>query len=262
VTVIGVIGLGEAGFAIASDLAAAGATVHGWDPAIEAMPPGVQAARGERDAAAGAELVLSVNTADAAREIAATVAPVLQEGQVFADLNTTSPGLKRAVAELVTGAFFADVALMAPVPGRGVRTPALVSGPGTEIFTSTMAGFGMPVTALGPEVGEAAALKLARSVFAKGLAAAIGEALAAAERLDREEWLYADIERTLIEADGALLRRLIEGSPLHARRRVDEMAAAVEMLEELGVEPRIAAASKAWLRSLAEGDLHEEAARK
>ena len=49
----------------------------------------------------------------------------------------------------------------------------------------------------------------------------------------------------------ALLRRLVEGSREHAGRRVDEMAAAVAMLEELDVEPRVAAASEAWLRSLA-----------
>ena len=255
-TAIGVIGLGEAGSAIARDLAAAGAGVRGWDPLASAMPRGVEAARGEADAAAGAELVLSVNSATVAREVAERVAPVLRPGQVFADLNTASPALKRAIGELITGgALFADVALMAPVPGRGVCTPAVVSGPGAERFASAMAAYGMPVTALGAEAGDAAALKLARSVFAKGMAAAIGESLAAAERLAAAQWLYADIERTLVEADGALLRRLVEGSRIHARRRVEEMAAAVEMLEELGVEPRVAAASEAWLRSLADGEV-------
>jgi 3-hydroxyisobutyrate dehydrogenase-like beta-hydroxyacid dehydrogenase len=255
-TTIGVIGLGEAGSAIAADLAAAGASVCGWDPLVDAMPPGVKAARGERDAAAGAELVLSINSIGVAPEVAATVAPVLQPGQVFADLNTAAPSLKRAVGELIAGgALFADVALMAPVSGRGVRTPALVSGPGSTHFSAIMAAYGMPVTAVGAEAGDAAGLKLARSVFAKGMAAAIGESLAAAERLGWGEWLYADIERTLVEADGELLRRLVEGSQVHARRRVGEMSAAVEMLEELGVEPRIAAASGAWLQSLADGQV-------
>ena len=87
----------------------------------------------------------------------------------------------------------------------------------------------------------------------KGLAAAIGEALEAAERLDRRGEVYADLERTLSEADGALLRRLVDASPRHAGRRAEEMAAATAMLRELGVEPRIAAASEAWLRSLLAG---------
>ena len=145
---------------------------------------------------------------------------------------------------------FADVALMEPVPDWGVRTPALASGDGAERFAAAFERFGMPVTSVGPEPG-AAARKLARSVFMKGQAAAIGEALEAAGRLGCEDWLYRNIETTMAAADARLVRRLVEGSRQHAGRRVDEMAAAVAMLEERGVEPRVAAASEAWLRSLA-----------
>jgi 3-hydroxyisobutyrate dehydrogenase-like beta-hydroxyacid dehydrogenase len=255
--VIAVLGMGEAGAAIATDLAAAGARVLGWDPRPYDEPAGVEAATSDRAAARSADVVLSVNSAGAAVAVAQSVAPVLGESRLYADLNTGSPGLKRAVAEVVGphGVAFADVALMAPVPGRGVRTPALAAGPGAERFAAVLGGLGMPVTVLGAEVGAAAARKLARSVFTKGLAAAVGEALAAGERLGCAEWLRADIARTLEEADGATLDRLIDGSRRHARRRVEEMAAAVTMLEELGVEPRVAAASEAWLRSLEQSEV-------
>jgi 3-hydroxyisobutyrate dehydrogenase-like beta-hydroxyacid dehydrogenase len=133
------------------------------------------------------------------------------------------------------------------------RAPSLVSGSGAEEFAGTFRRLGMPVTVVGSAAGDAAARKLARSVFMKGLAAAVGEALAAGQRLGCEDWLKPDIEATLTGADAHLLRRLIEGSRTHAARRVEEMAAAVTMLEELGVEPRVAAASEAWLRSLQEG---------
>jgi 3-hydroxyisobutyrate dehydrogenase-like beta-hydroxyacid dehydrogenase len=250
--VIGMIGLGEAGSAIAVDLVAAGASVRGWDP-VAAVPDGVEAASDAAEAAAETEVVMSANSAAVALDAARSVAPALREGQVLADLNTAAPALKRELAEVVgdTDARFADVALIGPVPGNGLRTPALVSGDGAEAFAATMGPLGMPVTVVGEQPGAAAARKLARSVFAKGLAAAIGESLAAAEQLGFEDWLYADLERTLEDADAALLQRLIEGSRLHAARRVDEMKAAVGMLEEVGVEPRIASASEAWLRSLA-----------
>src|SRR5215211_3930450 len=227
---IGVVGLGEAGSAIAADLVATGATVRGWDP-VASVPDGVKVAAGAPDAAAGTEVVLSANSA--------------------------APALKREIAERIagTGALFADVALIAPVPGHGLSTPALVSGSGAARFAAVLAPLGMPVTEVGAEPGAAAARKLARSVFAKGLAAAIGEALAAAERLGFEDWLYEDLARSLENADPALLQRLIEGSRLHAARRVEEMAAAVAMLEEAGVKPRIAAASGAWLRSRAESEV-------
>jgi 3-hydroxyisobutyrate dehydrogenase-like beta-hydroxyacid dehydrogenase len=252
---IAVLGLGEAGSAIAADLAAGGARVLGFDPARPA-PDGVEATRAG-DAASRAGIVLVLTSAAVALEVAETVAPALQPGTLYADLNTSAPGLKRAVAAAVEphGAEFADVALMEPVPDWGVRTPALASGEGAERFASTFAPLGMPVTVVGGEPGAAAARKLARSVFMKGQAAAIGEALAAAERLGCEDWLYANIESTLTSSDGRVLRRLVEGSRRHAGRRVDEMAAAVEMLEELGVEPRVAAASEAWLRSLVRSEV-------
>jgi 3-hydroxyisobutyrate dehydrogenase-like beta-hydroxyacid dehydrogenase len=249
---VSVLGLGEAGSAIARDLVAAGARVRGFDP-VQQAPDGVEPARDASAAAASSDIVLSVNSAGVALEVAETVAPVLGRGALFADLNTSAPALKRAIAEVVGawGVRFADVALLRGVPGLGVGTPALVSGTGAETFAATFRRFGMPVTEVGTEAGAAAARKLARSVFMKGLAAAVGEALAAGERLGCEEWLRSDIAATMVDADARLLDRLVEGSRIHAARRVEEMTAAVAMLEELEIEPRIAGASEAWLRSLA-----------
>jgi 3-hydroxyisobutyrate dehydrogenase-like beta-hydroxyacid dehydrogenase len=251
--VIAVLGLGEAGSAIAGDLARAGARVKGFDPARPA-PEGVEAAADALDGAREADVVLSLTSSPVALEVAETVAPVLAEGALFADLNTAAPALKRDLAELVEarGARFADVALLRGVPDWGLGTPALVSGSGAQGFADAFGPLGMPVTVVGSVAGEAAARKLARSVFMKGIAAALGEALAAGERLGCEDWLRKDIESTLDGADARLVRRLTEGSRTHAERRVEEMAAAAAMLEELGVEPRVAAASEAWLRSLTE----------
>lgn len=250
---VAILGLGEAGSAIAADLSRAGVRLRGFDPARRA-PEGVEPAEDARAAAEGAELVLSLTSAPVALELAETVAPVLRKDSLFADLNTAAPSLKRELAAVVEarGASFADVALLRGVSDWGIGTPSLVSGSGAERFAAVFSQLGMPVTVVGPAAGDAAARKLARSVFMKGLAAAVGEALAAGERLGCDDWLRPDIEATLTGADARLLRRLVEGSRTHAARRVEEMAAAVAMLEELGVEPRVAAASEAWLRSLAE----------
>jgi 3-hydroxyisobutyrate dehydrogenase-like beta-hydroxyacid dehydrogenase len=255
-TTVAVLGLGEAGSAIARDLVAAGARVQGFDPVREA-PAGIHAERDAPAAAAGADAVLSVNSAEVALEVAEAVVPVLARGGLFADLNSAAPALKRAIADMVGGggARFADVALMRPVPQSGIATPALASGTGAEQFAATFQSFGMPVTTVGAAPGEAAARKLARSVFMKGMAAALAESLAAGERLGCEDWLRADIGATLADADARLVDRLTEGSRAHAVRRMEEMAAAVAMLEELEVEPRIASASEGWLRSLARSEV-------
>jgi 3-hydroxyisobutyrate dehydrogenase-like beta-hydroxyacid dehydrogenase len=209
---------------------------------------GVARATDPGSAVAGAHLVLSVNSAAAARAAAEGARPALVAGSVFADLNTASPSLKRELSTLVGDAVFADVALLGAVPARGLRTPALVSGAGARAFADALRPFGMPVVVVSAQAGDAAARKLLRSVFMKGLAASAIESLDAAAAAGEAAWLESEIAGVIgVE----LLRRLIDGSRAHAARRVDEMEAASELLAELGVEPRIAMASGAVLAALA-----------
>ncbi len=248
VTLVGFLGLGEAGSLIAADLAAAGVTVRGWDPLVPESP-GVETTAGPAEVAEGADIVVSVNSAHDALDAARSVLDTLRPGQLYADFNTAAPGRKKEVAAVIepTGAAFADVALLQSVPGRGLRTPAMASGAGAARFAEHFGAWGMPVEVGTDEPGYAASRKLARSVFLKGLAAAAGEALATGEALGCEEWLRDDLSRWLADADAAAFEHLVEGSRKHAVRRRAEMEAAVAMLEELGVTPRVAAASEAWL---------------
>jgi 3-hydroxyisobutyrate dehydrogenase-like beta-hydroxyacid dehydrogenase len=249
---VAVLGLGEAGSAIAGDLVAAGASVRGFDPARPDVPEGVQPADDAHAAVAGTDVVLSVNAATAAVEAAGSAASALGAGQVYADLNASAASVKRAVAELIapTGAAFADVALMDVVPGHGLRTPALVSGPGADEFARRLRPLGMPMEVLGAEPGAAATRKLLRSVFMKGLAAACLESTHAARAAGCEDWMREEIAGVLTKADGALLERLLTGSARHAGRRLHEVHDARELLTELGVEPRVSAAAEGWLAQL------------
>lgn len=81
----------------------------------------------------------------------------------------------------------------------------------------------------------------------KGLAAAAIESLEAARAAGAEDRLRAEIAAVIGEP---LLARLLAGSHAHATRRVDEMNAAAEYLEELGVQPRVARAAQEWLEQL------------
>jgi 3-hydroxyisobutyrate dehydrogenase-like beta-hydroxyacid dehydrogenase len=249
---VAVLGLGEAGATLASGLVDAGCDVRGWDPAPHCRPERVPLARSDRDAIAGADIVLSVNTAAVALDVARGIAPVLTAGQLYADLNTAAPALKRALEQTVvrSGATFADVALLGTVPALGLRTPALASGPGAPRFAELLGPLGMPVEVVGPEPGAAAGRKLVRSVFMKGLAAAILESLAAADACGLEGWLREEIAHVLDGPGEPLVERLVSGSRLHALRRRDEMEAAAEHLASLGVEPRVARAAAAWLEEL------------
>jgi 3-hydroxyisobutyrate dehydrogenase-like beta-hydroxyacid dehydrogenase len=249
---VALLGLGEAGRAFAGDLVAAGIPTAGWDPAPGRPVPGLRRAQDALDAIAEAELVLSLNSAPVAVAVATSVAPSLSPGCLFADLNTSGVAVKREIAEIISsaGASFADVALLSPVPGRGLRTPSFVSGDGAEDYARILRSFGAQVEVLSVEPGVAAARKLLRSVFMKGLAASVLESLAAAEAAGCAGWLRADIAATLRDADESLVDRLVEGSAHHAVRRIAEMEAAAELLRELGVEPHVARAAIDVLHSL------------
>jgi 3-hydroxyisobutyrate dehydrogenase-like beta-hydroxyacid dehydrogenase len=247
---VAVLGLGEAGSRLATDLTAAGVEVRGYDPDPDRDLPSISRAPDAASAAAGSDVVLSVNSARAALDAAAEVIPVLRATTIYADLNTASPDLKRELAALVAGVGvpFADVALLGPIPQRGLGAPVLASGAGAAAFAELFEPLGMPVEVLSERAGDAAALKLVRSVFMKGLAAAVVESMQAAEIAGQAEWLAKEIAGMVGQP---YLERALEGSRKHAARRVDEMEAARDLLVELGVEPRIASASAAQLAELA-----------
>ena len=249
VRVVAVLGLGEAGGIISRDLLTAGVTVRGYDPAV-AAPDGIVPAGSDAEACAGADLVLSLTTAHEAEAALRASLPGLAPTAWYADLNTSSADLKQRLAALAgrhqTG--FADVAMMAPVPGRGIGTPMLVSGAAAAEVAAALNGLGGNAAALPGPAGAAASRKLCRSVFYKGMAAAVTESLRAGRAAGCEDWLRENIAEDI---GPAMLDRLEQGSITHAVRRADEMAAATEMLGELGVPARIAAASRDWLEQLA-----------
>jgi 3-hydroxyisobutyrate dehydrogenase-like beta-hydroxyacid dehydrogenase len=250
-----ILGLGEAGARIAGDLVAFGAAVTGYDP-LE-VGPGVPRAATATEAVAAADVVLALVPAAAVVDAAATAGAALRPGAIYADCAASGVAAQRAAAGHVTaaGSDFVDVALLGVIPATGIRTPALLSGPGAARLAPILAGFGMPAGVVSDRPGDATERKLLRSVFTKGLAAAVGEALDAARRLGCEDWLRGQIEAVLVEADGGLVDRFDEGTRRHARRRVDEMAAALELLDDHGQPAEVTRAVLARLVRLADAEL-------
>ncbi len=246
---IAILGLGEAGSCFANDLADMGVNVVGYDPVpLRALHPNVRLAASNLEAAVKSDLILSVNLASVAELVATEVLPVLAAGHVFAEMNTASPETKRSVEEIImqSGAETVDVAIMAPVPPKGIKSPFLISGPGAAKFAETLNPFGLDITIVSDQVGEAATRKLLRSVVYKGFAAVMGEAVQAGKALGLEDYIRAQIG-SLIAGDNVMIDRFLEGSKTHALRRSHELDAVVAMLIDLQLEPVM---SKATLKSL------------
>jgi len=243
--VIAVLGFGEAGSLIAADLVAAGATVRGFDPKV-AAPAGVTDTDSDAAAVTGASLVLSLNSATDAVAALEAALDALRPGVVWADLNTAAPSVKQRLAAIggQRGIAVTDVAMMAPVPGKGLGVPMLASGDGAASTAETLRGYGADIEVLAGPAGLAATRKLLRSVFYKGMSASIVEALDAADAAGLKDWLTEHIAEELESLDAATLTRIVTGTRQHAVRRGHEMAAAAEMLTDLGVAPIMATASQ------------------
>lgn len=234
-TRIAVIGLGEAGSLIAGGLLAAGAQVVGFDPARPANTT-VPLADSAADAVAGADLVISINSATVSRRVAEEIAPLLRAGAVYADLNTGTPALKKSLAALLPAGVFADVAIMKPVPGLAEKVPMMIAGPGAHRFIELLTPFGLDLEYVSDVPGEAAARKLLRSILAKGMAAVIIDCLWAAETMGLQNWAYEEILREFETSSAETAKRYITGTAQHVKRRQIEMMDVNEMLGEVGYQ--------------------------
>ena len=251
---ITVFGLGEAGSAIAADLAMAGAEVHGYDPAAVPTPEGVTRHGEPGPSVRGSGLVMAITAAADAQKAIAQAWGDMKRGIVYADLSTAPPAFKEDLADTAAlrGLRFADVALMAPVPGNGIATPALVSGPGAESYADIVGPLGGEIEVMSDRPGDAAGRKLLRSVATKGLTAVLMESLEAAAAHGDAEWMWAHLVEFVTAADEGLMQRLIEGTPRHVDRRIVEMESARAFLESLDVDPKMTRATVEALRRVKE----------
>lgn len=249
---IAVLGLGEAGRLYARGLREAGAEVRGYDPHHELGDPDVTQCPDLADTLAGAEIVISLVGGGAAASVARDALPLMPVTAVYADLNTASPDLKQQIAGLASGygVAMADVAVLAPVVRAGHRTELLASGPGARTLAERLGPLGAPIVVIDGEAGEAARLRLLRSVFMKGLAALIIEGAGAARKLGAEEWLRDQMARELGPEGAALVDRLVEWTYTHAVRREHEMRDALAVVEATAEPADMTRATLTWLERI------------
>ena len=251
-TAITILGLGEAGRLYARGLRDAGADVRGYDPHHELGDTAIAQYADLRAALAGADVVISLVTAGAAASVAHDALPLMPVTAVYADLNTAAPELKQQIDRLAAerGVRMADVGVLAPVPRAAHRTPLIASGPGAAAFGRILGPFGVPITVIDAPAGEAARLRLLRSVFMKGLAALMIEGVDAARAVNAEPWLRDQMAQELGPNGAALVDRLISGTYAHAARREHEVRDALDVLETAGQPADMTRATLETLRRI------------
>ncbi|MEI4474032.1 NAD(P)-dependent oxidoreductase [Frigidibacter sp. MR17.24] len=258
-TPLAFIGFGEAAEAFATGWGpetAAGARAYDEKTGDAAAQPRARAAASgvaldETRAAAldGAGAVFCLVTADRAVDAAAQAAPVLAPGALWLDGNSCSPGAKRRAAGIVeaAGGRYVDVAIMAPVYPKMHRTPLLIAGPHAEAALELLNELGMQARIAGPEIGEASATKMIRSVMIKGMEALTAECLLAARRAGIEDRILGSLSTSNPEIDWPKQAAYnLERMMVHGRRRAAEMREVAITLQELGLPDGLASATADW----------------
>ena len=207
----------------------------------------------------GAGLVIAAVPASAATAVAAACAPHMQPGTVYVDPSPGSPAHKQEIASMLdgTGALYVDVAVLGTVTLSGLEVPLLAAGPGAEPFGTLAIALGMDVQVTGPTAGDAARVKLIRSVYMKGRDALLVEMLTTARRCGLDARVIDSIARAPGEQVPfeQLVDRVMPALVRHAGRRADELANASAEVERSGLEPTMTAAAESrlrWMASLAQ----------
>jgi 3-hydroxyisobutyrate dehydrogenase-like beta-hydroxyacid dehydrogenase len=244
------IGFGEAGQAIASGLRDSGIErIAAWDilfPVAEGArlkaageSIGVRLAHSAADAVRETDMIISAVTAASSLEAARSVAPHLSGSPYYLDINSVSPGRKQEAAKLLgERARYVDVAVIAPINPARHRTPLLIAGPHAEAIAPLLGELEMQLAVVGANTGQAAAIKMIRSVMIKGLEALTVECFLAAARAGVLDEVTVSLKNNYPTLDFSKIAQYnLERMASHGERRAAEMEESAATLRELGLDP-------------------------
>jgi len=247
---ISFIGFGEAGQAIASGLRESGIEqIAAWDilfpeSAGERLKAagekiGVRCTNSAADAAADTDIIISAVTAASSLEAARSVEPHLRGRPYYLDINSVSPGRKQETARLLGDrARYIDVAVVAAIHPARHRTPLLIAGPHASEAAPLLGELEMKLSVVGDGIGQAAAIKMIRSVMIKGVEALTLECFLAAARAGVLDEVTASLNNNYPGLDWPKMSEYnLERMASHGERRAAEMEESAATLRELGLDP-------------------------
>lgn len=264
---IGFIGFGEVGSAFSKAMREKGAEILVYDILLS-QKGGLETIQ-KRFQAEGIQIgslgevvtnshyVLSSVTTQAAKDVAKACAEYLKPGQVYVDLNSTSPPVKIEVCKIIepSGADFVEGAILGAVGATGSRTRILTAGEKGQEIAETLNKLGLNVSFYSLEIGKASMFKMLRSVFSKGLENLILELLIAGKRAGMEKDLWDAVVHFMAENPfDRVASNWIQTHAVACERRYHEMVQVVETMREIGVEPIMTCGTEAFFkRSLSLG---------
>lgn len=247
---LGFIGFGEAPHHISRDFVGSDVEVRAFDISAKEDSPRAQKMREHAEAdhvllvddmvslLDWGEVFFCFTSANIALPIARQVAPLLRQGQLYLDMNTTSPQTKREIAKVFADSKgdFIEAAVMASVPVNGSHVPVSVCGKKAREAAEYLNRFGMQFTYLNEDIGLASATKALRSVLAKGMIALVTETVFATDHYHITEEVLEKLKRSMFDERGfsEFCHYCVASAAIHNGRFCHEMEEVITTLNELG----------------------------
>jgi 3-hydroxyisobutyrate dehydrogenase-like beta-hydroxyacid dehydrogenase len=258
---IGFIGFGEVGRTFSQEMKTQGAELYSYD-VVNKKPENWITFLSLPALIRGCDIILSTVSTHVAIEVAQEAAKYLTFGKIYADMNSTSAGVKNKIAEIIepSTADFIEGAILSAVGEAGPKASILVSGERGEEFSKLMNQMGLiNVKYFSAKVGEASQVKMIRSVFSKGIECLLLEMLISGRRAGVAEYVWKDIVDFMTKNPfDKVAENWIKTHPLACERRYHEMVQVVETLEEIGVDPLITRGTQEFFRRSVEMGLGDQ----
>lgn len=258
---IGIIGFGEAGYEFAKSFKRADYEVVIYDVLIEKKPDviieraksiSVEAAEHLNQLVSKVDAIFIFTSSTVCIKIAEKCAANINDDQFYVDCNSASPEIKQKIWKALSyHPRFVDLAVMGPVPGKGIKVPMTISGPGAIEFEKQFHDLNKEIQIIDEEPGSAALIKLTRSSFMKGLAALLLETIALSETNKVTEPVLDSLVKTLGKDFEPLITRLVRGTFQHAARREKEVEAVLALQDSVDQQKLMSSSTKQILQLIA-----------
>ncbi|UUH74025.1 DUF1932 domain-containing protein [Bacillus altitudinis] len=258
---IGFIGYGEAAYELSTGLKTEGLNqFYAYDVLLQneklagslkekASQTGVQLTSSISELIEKSDLVIAAVPANKTLEVA--------QGNLKKnlDVSASTPDIKKQVANEIEKkeALFVDAAMLGSLPVNKHKVPITASGSGIDQFMKVMNAYGMNITKISDQPGDASALKLIRSIYMKGIVGLLIEFLEISKKYNVEHQVISSLSDTIdSKSFEETMNRLVTGSALHAKRRAVELLGSIEMLDEAEIDASMSRAAQKKLEKLAD----------
>lgn len=232
---VGFVGFGEVATTISSGLKANGLDVYTClsgrsSRTVEnAVNSGVKLYSTYQELAENSDILFSSVVPSMAVEVAKMVGDYSKG--IFVDINNVSPGTVKNALDNIKNGKTVDAAIVGSVLKNGLNVKIIASGHSADEFLK-LNSYGMNISVVGHEMGDASAIKLLRSAYTKGVSALLFESLYHAYKMGIDKEVLKCIAETEGEDFMGSANSRIVSALFHASRRSEEMDEIVEVLSE------------------------------